>query len=74
MHVIFNYNLSWHELENGIADVMQEEIYDNYFNSVQTEQFIDANVIRNILLRNESFNDCFLTEEQLNFFIFLCTF
>ena len=52
---------------------MQEEIYDNYLNSVQTEQFIDANVIRNILLRNESFNDCFLTEEQLNFFIFLCT-
>ena len=72
-HVVINYNLSWHELETGTSNVIQEDIYDNYFNSVQTEQFIDANVIRNILLRNESFNDCFLTEDQLNFFIFLCT-
>ena len=73
-HVVINYNLSWHELETGTSNVIQEDIYDNYFNSVQTEQLIDAKIIRDILLRNEIFNDCFLTEEQLNFFIFLCTF
>ena len=72
-HIMLNNNISWYDLETSTTNVIKEQIYDKYIDSVQTEQFMDAKVIRDMILRNGSFNDWFLTEEQSNFLIFLCT-
>ena len=31
-HAVVNYNLFWHEIETGTTNVIQEDIYDTYFN------------------------------------------
>ena len=72
-HILVNNNLSLYDLEYLTFNSIKGDLLDNYIDSVRTEHFMDAKVIRDILLRNDKFNDCFLTEEQSQFFIFLCT-
>ena len=72
-HILVNNKLSLYDLESRTFNAIKADLQDNYIDSVRTEHFMDAKVIRDILLRNDSFNDCFLTEEQSQFFIFLCT-
>ena len=72
-HILINNKLSWHDLEIKTTNIIKDILYDEYVDSVHTEHFIDAKVIRDIVIRNNSLNDCFLSEEQLNFFIYLCT-
>ena len=72
-HILVNNNLSLYDLESLTFNNIKGDLLDNYIDSVRTEHFMDAKVIRDILLRNDKFNDCFLTEEQSQFFIFLCT-
>ena len=72
-HIIINNNLSWYEFESNTTNVINKKLYEYYMDSVHTETFIDAKIKRDIILRDETFNDCFLTEDQSLFFNFLCT-
>ena len=72
-HTLINNDLTFSDLESSSNYAITEKLYDRYIGSIKTENFIDANAIRDIILRNEIYYDCFLTEEQSNFFIFLCT-
>ena len=72
-HTLINNDLTFSDLESSSNYKITEKLYDRYIGSIKTENFIDAKAIRDIVLRNEMYYDCFLTEEQSNFFIFLCT-
>ena len=72
-HTLINNDLTFSDLESSSNYAITEKLYDRYIGSIKTEHFIDAKAIRDIVLRNEIYYDCFLTEEQSNFFIFLCT-
>ena len=67
-HVLINNDLTSYDLLTYSTNVLKDIVNDKYIDSVQTEHFIDGKAIREILLRNESFNNCFLTEEQFDFF------
>ena len=73
-HIIVNNNISWYELENYTTNALKKSMIHNYMNALNCNYVNYGDMIRELVLERESFNENFFTEEESSYLLkFLCT-